>query len=272
MIGGAFMLSSERSVAAPDPRVEAVVAPAPDRSFIEVADADGDGIADWKQTFPTLTGTARSASSTEPETHTRALAVSMLQRLMQSSMSGAFGERTVDIAADTDAYIRSLASDELATEADITLSGDTSVAALRAYGNGIARIVRDNAMEGSVDTELQMLGRALRNNDPDELSDLSRIAASYEGMITDMRDLPVPRTLAKEHLDLLNTYRAMHTNIRAFEGAFTDPVYALARFQRHEDDMRGVWQAIVNLYTTLHEEGVRWTDGDIAEEFITVTE
>lgn len=266
------MLSLDRTAAAPDPRVQAVVAPAPDRTFIEIDDQDGDGIADWKQTLPSVGLRATTTASTTPETHTRTVAVNALQRLMESNMQPELGEGVEGITGDIDTYIQSLAIDTLLVEADISLSDDTSSTALRAYGNSIARIVRDNAMEGEVATEIELLERALQANDPELLADLARIAASYEGMIADMRALSVPRTYVKEHLDLVNTYQAMLINIRAFEAAFTDPVYSLVRFQRHQEDMRGVWQAIVNVYTELHEDGIRWTDADIASEFITVEE
>ena len=46
LIGGSFIVSPGTGAAVPDPRVEAVVAPAPPRNFIDVDDTDGDGIYD----------------------------------------------------------------------------------------------------------------------------------------------------------------------------------------------------------------------------------
>lgn len=273
LIGGSFIVSPGTGAAVPDPRVEAVVAPAPPRNFIDVDDTDGDGIADWKQTLPSFPSMQPSAtSSTEVDTHTETLAVQTLQRLMQSNISGGFGEDLGSITGDTQRYIAELATDTFFTEADITISSDTTNAALRSYGNAIARIVRDNALEGSTEGEIVIVGKALRDGTPETLAALAPIIASYDGMIEDMQHIGVPRTLTEEHLDLLNAYNALRIDIDGMRQAFTDPVYALARFQRYQDDAEGLYYAIVNLYTKLHEDGVRWSKGDIASEFIRIDE
>lgn len=276
LVGGSYYLSSERksSASIPDPRVEAVTASAPPRDFIEIEDADGNGIADWKETLPTVPDLAEklaaTSSSTASTTHTNELAIHTLQSMIQSGMTGAYQTNPSALALDAAAYMGGLATDELFTEADVKTSSDTSEAALRAYGNRVAEITEENAVQKRIDSEVAILGRALNANDPALLADLALIVSSYEGMVGDMRALSVPETYAKEHLDLLNTYNAILNDVRGMQHAFTDPIYALARFQRYEDDGKGLYQAISNLYLKLHKDGIRWTSDDAVSDFITI--
>lgn len=277
LIGGAFWLSETRAQPTPDPRREAVTAPAPERDYITIADEDGDGIADWKQTVPKkpawLTkqiSTTTASTTATSSSHTEAFAVRTLKEMMQSNMYGEFGGNTESIINDSNAYINELATDELYTEADISVTNDQSDATLRVYGNRIATIALNNGVEKDIENELSILHSAMQTQDAEALADLQLIEHSYENMVAAMLATPVPAGYTDVHLNLVNAYEALRVDVVAMQHVFDDPLYALVRLQRYEEDGQGLYQAISDVYLQLHDDGVRWSEDDIASDFIRI--
>ncbi|MEX0918299.1 MAG: hypothetical protein WDZ93_04050 [Candidatus Paceibacterota bacterium] len=276
LVFGAFYLSPYgQETRLPDPRVEVVAGPAPEREFIDVRDENGDGVADWKETLspkaPWLTDrqTSTSTATTTERTHTQTVAIDMLQRMLQSGMRGGTGDAETVLDRSND-YVYMLATDKLYAGRDVRTSPDTGTAALRAYGNAFAEITFANSVQKELEDEVVILDRAVNARDPAALADLALIAESYEGMTHDLLAIPVPQTLVAEHLDLINTLNAIAIDIRGFEKVFEDPLLALARIQRYEDDALGLYQAISNLYLAIDAAGVVWTDADAAGRLIEI--
>lgn len=274
MVAVALFVSTRPVDPRPDPRQTAVVGPAPERPFIEVVDVDQNGVADWKQTLPEAPDWLtrdEAASSTDiiAETHTEAVAVQMLQRMMSANMLGEFGSNTDEIAAQSGEYLASLATDELYDESDIAITSDVSIAAVRAYGTRIAEINLTHAVPDG-GGELSILDRAIRSQDAATLNDLTPIVESYENIITDMLAAPVPSTYRQEHLDLVNAYNAVLTDIRAMQQLFIDPIYTLVRVQRYEDDATAIYVAISNIYLKMDRAGITWSASDTVSQFIRV--
>jgi hypothetical protein len=55
----------------------------------------------------------------------------------------------------------------------------------------------------------------------------------------------------KQHLDLINTFNALHESIKAMALATEDPALALIRLKRYQDDALGLKLALENMYMTL---------------------
>lgn len=271
---GAFVLSSDETYAEPDPRLTAVTGPAPEREYIPVQDTDGDGTADWKKLLPRatnwLTASTTGTTTAATSTHTELFAKQTLEQLMNAGIYGAYGNNTDTILAYSNEFINKLAVDELYTESDIIVSQNTSETALRAYGNRVAGITIENSVDREIESELSILNQATQTQDPESLADLMIIAAAYEQIVYDMLATQVPYTYTKEHLDLINTYNAILVDIRAMQQVFTDPLYALVRVKRYEEDGKGLFQAVTNLYVKLHQDGIRWGEHDTASKFIRV--
>src|SRR5690606_29771417 len=107
----------------------------------------------------------------------------------------------------------------------------------------------------------------LLRNDPDVLNQLDPIITSYENMIESMLKAPVPSTLVKEHLSLINVYQALVNDIKAFQKVFEDALPTMLRFRRYQADAEALYLAISGVYTALDKHGVTWTDADVASKF-----
>ncbi len=59
--------------------------------------------------------------------------------------------------------------------------------------------------------------------------------------------------MVKEHLDLINTFHAIHKDIEAMSAAIDDPAFALLRLKRYEDDASGLGYAMQNMFFALDD-------------------
>ncbi len=110
--------------------------------------------------------------------------------------------------------------------------------------------------------EASILAQALEMNDPEILIRLIPIRESYEHILADSLLIPVPQSLAEVHLDLVNTYEAILTDIRAMEQAFADPLYTLARMKRYEDDALALVYAFANILIEIKASGVIYANDE----------
>lgn len=271
LVGGAFVLAEKnQEYVDPDPRLGVVAGPAPERSFIETEDKNGDGVADWREPFATLDTDRVIATGTASTTETGRIAIDTIASLMNARMEGGIAISPEDIVERANFAVAQLAMDTLYTKADIVVSPQTSTAVLHAYGNRVAQITFDNAVEGEVRNEIDILKDVTEGRNAEALEEFTPIIEGYEGMVNDMLATPVPQAYVKEHLDLVNTYNAILQDIKGFKLANDDPLVALARVKRYNDDTRGLFQAIVNLYTKLHEDGITWTEYDVVLQLIDI--
>ena len=74
----------------------------------------------------------------------------------------------------------------------------------------------------------------------------------------------MPRQFLKTHLDLINTYEALHKDINAMTLSLEDPAIALLRIKRYEDDALGFTIALENMYAALEEHAALFSASDAA--------
>jgi hypothetical protein len=63
--------------------------------------------------------------------------------------------------------------------------------------------------------------------------------------------VPVPRLFLKQHLDLVNSYSALHQDTQAMSEVFEDPAVTLLRFKRYRDDVTGLRLSLQNMQAAL---------------------
>lgn len=242
------------------------------RTFIPVKDTDGNTIPDWQEVFASGKINLDELSSTtpyEPKTVTGQVAVSLTKSVMETRAAGRGINSDQLINLTTEDLNQYLYDDEF-TKEDINISYDNSTNALKNYGNRIARITEENSIEGDSENELDILNRALKTSNETEIEKLDPIIASYEGLVADMLSTPVPESMIKEHLSLLNVYQAILNDLKAFRNVFNDAVVSIIRYQRYVADALALYTAIENLYQKLSEAGIQWTESDPASDFVTL--
>lgn len=263
LVAGSFILSKNKEVlslssdTSKDGRVE--------REFIEINDSDQNSVPDWQESFAAATvDLDEIATSSKPT-----LTGNLVSMLASRTMSGNYTNSS-EVTAEIGAELTKQSLDEQYEPSDIIIVEDNSPSSLRAYGNAVAIIAKKYPLPKGTRDELTVLNSAFLKDDPEVLKELDPTIAAYEGMLKDMLATPVPSSLVREHLSLINVYNALLIDVQAFRNTFSDALTAMLRFRRYTADTEALYIAISSLYLSLNESGIKWTDGDAASRFIKI--
>jgi hypothetical protein len=137
---------------------------------------------------------------------------------------------------------------------------------IKNYANAMANAVLTNNVAG-VDSEINIMDDALNNGKTERLKELEVIAEIYTNTLEDSLAIPVPAPFLKQHLDLINSYRAVQEDIAAMSLAVTDPMVTFMRFKRYQDDALGLRLSLENMYRGLSPYTRLFTSTDSAVFF-----
>jgi hypothetical protein len=272
MVGLAYFSSLAKNAPGQNAGLVAT-APAPARTFISTSDTDADGTPDWQsslvRTIPLAVATTTNTGPRQPETLTEAFGIAFFEQYLTNQTYGSLGTSDEELIERSTAALVNNLPDNLIGPSGVTISADTSLEAVKAYGNEFASIIFKYPSER--DAEMVILERALKNNNPQELEKLRPILNDYRAMLVDMKLLPVPQTYVKEHLDIINSMQAIAFDIEAMLLVFDDPVLTLVRIKRYENDVYGMTMAIINLFGKMVEQdNIIFTSNDPFGKFMGV--
>lgn len=261
------------STAPTDATAAVAVAPAPERSPIVVRDSNNDGVPDWQESLQTsepVTIEATTETTYEPpDTLTEEFALEFFEKMVRAENYGDFGDSPEELVANAGNTLADKAYDTFLGDKDIVIDRDNSKEAMARYGESVAAVII-SAPDGSSENEASILERALRNQDPGELEKLETKLVAYQYMLEESKKIAVPSLVKKQHLDLLNTYQALIADLEAMRYAFDDPMMALLRMKRYQDDADGLYASIANVYTVLVNRGAVWSEESIVYSVISL--
>lgn len=268
LVGGAFTISSlkqPKTVYQP----AAVSAAVPQRVAIAVTDNDGNGIEDWRDEFVTAQPVILNQNSsdyTAPETLTGQMSIGFMESVIRSKNYGPFGRSQEEVITDTVGTLIDETNIVIYDTPDIDIMRSWDDEDIVNYANTLAAtFYRHNVvMEG----EIRIVHDILVNKKRERITELETLASAYGNFRDDTLKIPVPAFLVKEHLDLINSFHALHTDIKAMTLVFEDPAVALLRLKRYEDDALGLNLALQNMYLALEPHADLITIDDPAALFV----
>ena len=268
IVAGAYAIN-----ALDNPSTEAipVVTEAPLRVALDVTDSNSDGIEDWREEFvktaPIITNinTDNEGEYIPPSTLTGQVALSFMQSTLSSKIHGSFADSQADILDKTVKNINKQAGDKIYNVKDIIVSQDSSDEAIRNYGNSLANAITENNVPNLRD-KLQILKEILETDKPkqEDIDELRIISEIYLNTKNATLNIPVPKKFVKEHLDLINVYHALYKDINIMSQVHEDPLLALVRLKRYEEDIKGLTLALQNMYYTLEANSEVFKEDDPA--------
>ncbi len=244
-----------------------------DRNYIAVKDSDQNGIEDWQEEFvsttpliiDTATGTATSFQM--PTTITGQVGIQLFQSVLEAKGRGKVGPDKNTVVQNTAELLRTtVIKDTVYTINDITII-DASPDTIHTYANTMGQNIITNNIPNS-EGELPIIDRALRTENPKELDKLDPIIAMYKTLRDNAISTPVPRGFEKKHTDLINVYEAVRATLDGMKLAFTDPVVALLRVKRYQNDAAGLATAHTNMYLALVPYATLFSDNEPGLVFI----
>ncbi len=243
LVCGAFVLNNLRTnqipVAAVIDPVQQIDTTLGDRNFIPVNDTNNDGVEDWREEFVVqapieLPATGTPTTFAMPTTITDQVGIQVFESLLKNKANVQFTQTNEEIVGRTTDKVKSLAQDTLYTRESITVV-PTEPVAIRRYANMMGQSLITNNVTDS-EGELEIVYAALQTNRQEDLKKLEPLAEMYKKLRDDALAAPVPERFAEDHLNLINAYHAMYRNITDFQMIFDDPLVALLRIKRYQDD------------------------------------
>ncbi len=241
----------------------------PARTAIAVTDKDENGVEDWRDTFFTTEAIIDdSASSTyeAPTTVTGQLGIQFLESMIRSRYYGSLGQTKEEVIDTTVDNLTRATQQELYDTRDVIIMSTWTDADIKNYANAMADAILINNVEG-VGNELEIMNGAINNGKTERLKELEPVADIYANTLEDSLKIPVPSPFLKQHLDLLNSYRAVQEDISAMSLAVSDPMVSLVRFKRYQDDTLGLAMSLQNMYVGLAQYDRLFTASDSAIYF-----
>jgi hypothetical protein len=269
LVAGAYTLSNMGNNQLTTQPASLAVA-ATERVAISVVDSDLNGIEDWRDEFVTTEPiflNQASSTYTPPETLTGQMGINFMENVIRARGYGPFG-------SDDDAIIQNTV-DILGSETNLTLYDTPDITILEEwddqdivnYANTVAATIM-RYDQPDLESELMILHDVSVNRNAARLPELELIATTYQNYRNDTLLIPVPRFLAKEHLDLINTYHAIYNDVVAMTQILEDPAKTLLRLKRYEDDATGFAFALQNMYLALEPHASLFTPEDPALLFV----
>lgn len=240
------------------------------REVIAVSDKNQDGIPDWQEALNKTEPIILEKTDTvyRPETLTDEFSTAFLQDMVLARNYGEFGNTPEELANRATEQMAQFAVDELYQEKDLNISNDNSDAAIRKYTNQVAQIILDNTVPADSLSELEILKQAYTKEDEKRLDDLDPIISMYDDILSRTLLLPVPSSYKKEHLDIINVYKAVYNDIDAMKLAFSDPLKAVIRLKRYEEDVTAMYVVLLNLQKKVVLSGITFSLSEPAYELI----
>lgn len=245
---------------------------APERNYIPVTDANNNGIEDWREEFVNNTPiiieseVAGPVQYTPPTSITDTVGIQLFQNFLQAKGRGNVGPTTNQVVTDTAELLRSTAVQDYIYKLNQIQVIASSDEAIRTYANTLGQILINNNVKS--EGELVIIERAMQTEDPKELDKLDPLITMYKNLRDQTLATPVPAGFEKQHLDLINVYNAVYATLDGMKLAFSDPVVALLRTQRYQDDTKGLRIALQNIYSALVPHVQLFTESDPASVFL----
>lgn len=270
LVFGAYTVSNFTNPSEELQRATVTTAASTERVAIAVADTDNNGIEDWRDEFittdPVILGNT-DGDYTPPETVTGRLGIEFMENVIRSRGYGPFGNSDAEVVEATVDSLRTQAEDTLYDTPDITIMEEWDNQDIVNYANTLAAtLIRHNVPD--MENELLILHDVITNEKIERVGELQMIADVYKNYRDDTLLIPVPGFLAKEHLDLINTYNALYQDIIAMTLTLEDPAVTILRLKRYQDDAAGLAYAFENMYAAVEPYAGLFTVDDPAAVFV----
>lgn len=262
-----IIISGSYYVSASNERIDgevSAVQQAPARTYIPAPDEDNDGISDWAEDLiEDREVIAEAVDPAQPyvakNTLTERFSIDFFKDYLYSK---GFGTAELDREAIIEramTVLKDEAEDRLYTFADITLAEEDTPEALRAYGNRISEITTSHKTTAN---ELEIINRALDTKNPELLKELDTNIAAYRSYLEETLATPVPETLARQHVDLLNVYNAILNDLTAMQAVYHDPLLGLLRLKRYPDDVEGLIYVYFSFDHAFRQAGITFSEDE----------
>ncbi|MCA9360560.1 hypothetical protein H6785_02680 [Candidatus Nomurabacteria bacterium] len=255
LVAGAYTISNFGESNFPQQPATALASEPLERVSIVVTDNDKNGIEDWRDAFvdaEIVNKFEPGAPYVPPDTLTGKVGVKLLEGMIESRIYAPFTPSDDEVVNGVVESIEQGALVKLVGTEDLVIMEESDDQDIVNYANTVAATIYRHGKD-STENELVILDDILRNDKQERTVDLEKKALVYQNIFADTLEIPVPKIFVKEHLDLLNTYQAVHEDIDAMSKIIDDPLLSLVYLKRYPNNIEGMTLALGNMYAALEK-------------------
>ena len=117
---------------------------------------------------------------------------------------------------------------------------------VKLYNDTLNQKLQNKSIKNPIDP-MAIVNTALERSDENELSKLDPAILTFKTFIANLLIIEAPSDAIKMHLDLLNAYSNILSNLEAMRATFTDPIRSLSGINQYEQHLRDLKGVIVNI-------------------------
>src|SRR3989338_6244467 len=117
---------------------------------------------------------------------------------------------------------------------------------VKLYNDTLNQKLQNKSIKNPIDP-MAIVNTALERSDENELSKLDPAILTFKTFIANLLIIEAPSDAIKMHLDLLNAYSNILSNLEAMRATFTDPIRSLSGINQYEQHLRDLKSVIVNI-------------------------
>jgi len=244
-------------------------------------DTDGDGVPDWQenlygtdpskpQTTPGIPdrvaiqkikaqnqantdGTETSTTGpTQPLTQTDKFSQELFSTVASLSETGAMDQNTVNKLTDSlNSQIQNSQPRKIFLMSDINVTKDDSTQAYKNYTGALNNVGTKNPIQGNALEVLQEFAGDGQNANVDALQKLTPIIKETTAFINGMAAIPVPPSLAQDHLDVINSLEQLIENLSDIQLFNSDVIVSMSAASQFEKNTNAFQASIQTLNTAI---------------------
>lgn len=226
---------------------------------INNTDTDGDGTSDFDEVLldrNPLNGEENDNLSTELSLITPEVTEAEYLELRQDFLVNYLKERGDEVGAITfEKLIQSVDETEFDSKYTIDMvkiTPSNSVEAYKDYANQLGAIFSKygNSKEYPIN-EFDVLNKAFQTKDNEDLQELKLSSIVYANITSEILAIPVPFSIAKYHVSLINGYNTLAETTNAMVYMFTEPLrggYAYEEYIKQQTVIKLAFMGILDYY------------------------
>lgn len=164
-----------------------------------------------------------SDAATEDQTVTDTVSTTILSNYLALKQNDELTQESAQILIDqATSYIEQrIQTRTQLTDLNIIYSNNQSISI---YGEQVGLILKRNKPKKFID-EISVIENIVNNtNNVSAANDLLMVITSYRSVVTEMKNLPIPKILAKTHLEMINGLEGVVHGLEEIDNILNDPL------------------------------------------------
>lgn len=149
---------------------------------------------------------------------------------------------------------------------DLNVISDNSDEQLRQYAHDFGTIM-DKYQKNNTEDESKIVANAIKTKRDSDLQKIELPAIEYRNAAEELRKLPVPSSLAPDHLNIVSGYDTMSRSLFATERLLVNPIEGGAGWQMYLTQSMTVLRGYAGAIHIFKDKGIAFTDKEPGRYF-----